>query len=122
MTQESIADTYQNAIKIVRRAKRQRADLKSVSDKLNSIQKYLTAQAQHELAETLSAPADTTAAPETLPYLLFDKSTGKVVKDYATLEEAEDAGKEMLYWEVWSDGTRMIVVSNGYTKEHAARG
>lgn len=45
MTQEMIADSYQNAIKLVRKAKRQRADLASVRETLDHVLKHLTAQA-----------------------------------------------------------------------------
>ena len=117
-----IADSFQNAIKIVRKAKRQRADLVSVRETLNNVLKHLTAQAQRELAETFAPPADKVSAPVALPFLLIDKASGKAINSFATLDEAKEAGKELTFWEVWSDGTRMLVVGNGYVKHHAARG
>lgn len=122
MTQLSIADSYQQAIKIVRKAKRQRGDLQPVRDVLNNVLKYLNAQAKHELAETLEAPAEQKSTPVALPFLLMDKASGKAQGSFATLDEAKERAKDLTWWEVWKDGTRMIVVSNGYVREHAARG
>jgi|ERR1700722_15575442 len=122
MTQEAIADSYQNAIKLVRKAKRQRADLASVRETLDHVLKHLTAQAQHELAPTFAPPTDTNATPAALKFLLIDKASGKAQGSFASLDEAKENAKNLQFYEVWSDGTRMLVVGNGYVKQHAARG
>lgn len=122
MTQETIAVSYQQAIRIVRKARQKALDLKPVRDILTNVIKYLNDQATIELAETLEAPTETVSQPAMLPFLLFDKTSGKAEGSFATLDAAKEAGKHLEFWEVWSDGTRMIVISNGYAKYHAARG
>jgi hypothetical protein len=113
MTQECLALGYQKASEIVRKARRQSSDLPPAHIKLGRVLKYLGKQAEAELAPTLEDD------PEMImPFLLLDKMSGKASGNFGSFEEAKQKASDLVFWEVWRNGTRLIVVRPGFRKEY----